>query len=87
MAPSFPGFTDATAGTIGGMNRKTTVYLPDQLKADIEREALRRGCSEAQVIRDAIESAVRRPQPRPGIVEGEAIADRAEELLAGFGER
>ncbi len=69
------------------MTRKTTVYLPDQLKAEVEREALRRGCSEAQVIRDAIEAAVSRPQPRPGIVQGEAIAERAEELLTGFGER
>lgn len=69
------------------MSRKTTVYLSDQLKADVEREALQRGCSEAQVIRDAIEAAVRRPQPQPGIVDGEAIAERTDELLAGFGER
>ena len=76
-----------TAGTIYGMSRKTTVYLPDQLKLAVEREAQSRGCSEAQVIRDAIESAVTRPRPQAGIVTGEAIADRAEDLLAGFGDR
>lgn len=68
------------------MNRKTTVYLPDELKADLEREARRRGVSEATVIRAAIEAAVHRPRPRAGIVDVEPMADRVEELLAGFGE-
>ena len=69
------------------MTQKTTVYLPDELKARIEREARRRGCSEATVIRDAIGAALERPRPRAGIVDGEPIADRVDELLAGFGER
>ncbi len=69
------------------MQRKTTVYLPDRLKLEVEREAHRRGCSEAQVIRDAIETAVIRPEPRGGIVAGEPMAERAEELLEGFGDR
>jgi len=70
-----------------GMSQKTTIYLPDGLKADIEREARRRGCSEAQVIREAVAQAVRRPRPHPGILDAEPFADRAEELLTGFGER
>lgn len=76
-----------TAGTIYGMSVKTTVYLTDELKAAIEREATRRGVSEAEVIRHAIAALVTRPAPRFGIVDGEPIADRADELLAGFGER
>lgn len=76
-----------TAGTIYGMTRKTTVYLPDDLKLAVEREAHRRSCSEARVIRDAIRSAVTRPRPRAGIVTSEPIAERADELLAGFGDR
>ena len=70
-----------------GMTHKTTIYLPDDLKSAIEREARRRGCSEAKVIRDAVSEAVGRPRPRPGLLDGEPLADRVDELLAGFGER
>lgn len=77
----------AGAGTIYGMSQKTTVYLPDELKAAVEGEARRRGLSEAEVIRQAIADAVVRPRPQPAIIDGEAIAERAEELLAGFGQR
>lgn len=69
------------------MSTKTTVYLPDDLKTALENEARRRGTSEAQVIRDAISAAVARPRPRAGFVDADPIADRADELLAGFGER
>ena len=66
---------------------KTTVYLPSQLKTALTREAAARGLSEAQIIREAIAAAVERPRPTPGILSGEPIAERAEELLEGFGER
>ncbi|MEO5841647.1 MAG: CopG family transcriptional regulator [Acidimicrobiales bacterium] len=69
------------------MTRKTTVYLSDDLKSAIEREAQRRGCPEAQIIRDAVAAAVTRPKPRAGLVSTEPIAERVEELLAGFGDR
>lgn len=69
------------------MTRKTTVYLPDDLKQEVERAARRQGCSEAHVIRVAVQAAVSRPQPQPGIIDGEPIAARTNELLAGFGER
>jgi predicted transcriptional regulator len=69
------------------MTVKTTVYLSDDLKAAVEREATRRGVSEAEVIRQAISALVTRPAPQFGIIEGEPIAERADELLAGFGER
>lgn len=69
---------------------KTTVYLPDDLKAQLKRTATLRGVSEATVIRDAIRAAVQddRPHPRGGLFTGsEPIAERADELLAGFGEQ
>lgn len=77
----------ATAGTIGGMIRKTTIYLPEELKAAVEREARRRGSSEAEVIRQAVAATVTAPRPRAGFLDGEPFAARAGELLAGFGER
>jgi predicted transcriptional regulator len=67
---------------------KTTIYLPEELKAAVEREARRRSVSEAQVIRDAITAAVARPRPRPGIISGGVpIAEHVDEYLVGFGER
>ena len=75
------------AGAIYGMN-KTTVYLPPELKEAVEREARHRGIAEAEVIREAIATALRRPAPRSGLFASDApFADRAEDLLAGFGER
>jgi metal-responsive CopG/Arc/MetJ family transcriptional regulator len=67
--------------------QKTTVYLPDHLKAAVERTARRRGVAEAQVIREAIAQAVERPRPQGGLFADEPYADRADDLLAGFGDR
>lgn len=69
------------------MSRKTTIYLPDDLKEAIEREARRRRSSEAQVIREAIAASLARPKPRAGLLDAEPFAERVDELLAGFGER
>lgn len=77
---------DATAGTMYGM-QKTTVYLPDDLKVAVERTARRRGCSEAEVIRQAIAAGVDAPRPQAGFLDDEPFAARADELLEGFGER
>lgn len=69
---------------------KTTVYLPMELKRAIKRVAVRRGVSEAEVIRDAIRSSVGadRPRPRGGLYDsGESIADDVDRYLEGFGER
>ena len=70
------------------MNTKTTtIYLPDDLRDSVKSEAKRRGCSEAQVIRDAISNAVVRPRPRAGLLDAEPMAERVDELLVGFGDR
>ena len=69
---------------------KTTVYLPAELKTALRRSALRRGVSEAEVIRDAIRQAVgdERPAPRGGLfASGKPIARSADEHLRGFGDR
>jgi len=77
----------ATGGTIYGMV-KTTLYLPDELKAKLTRAAVRRGEPEAEVIRKALRKELEseRPRPRGGLFAGaEPIADRVDELLSGFG--
>ena len=69
---------------------KTTVYLPDDLKAAVKRTAAERGVSEAEVIRDSIRAGVsaRKPRPRGGLFAGkEPTARSADDLLDGFGER
>ena len=84
-------------GTMGGTMyghygdpamRKTTVYLPDSLKREVERRARQRSCSEAEVIRQAIRDAVGRPIPKPGIIPGDdSWAERVDDYLVGFGDR
>ena len=82
-----PVWSIAGGGTIYGMN-KTTVYLPESLKQGVERLARQRSCSEAEVIRQAIEEAIARPKPRGGIIPGDsAWAERVDDYLDGFGER
>jgi predicted transcriptional regulator len=66
---------------------KTTVYLPADLKEAVAREARQRGIPEAEIIRQAIAAALRRPAPRGGLFSSAAFAERADELLAGFGNR
>jgi Arc/MetJ-type ribon-helix-helix transcriptional regulator len=73
--------------------KKTTLYLPDELKRKIESVARAERRSEADVIRDAIAAAVaarRPPEPRvplPGARLGNpSVAERVDELLDGFGE-
>ena len=71
--------------------RRTTIYLPDEMKSEIEREAARRGVTEAEVIRAAVNAHIetrstRRPQ-LPVFPEGlgEEIGTRVDELLEGMG--
>ena len=69
---------------------KTTVYLPDDLKAAVKRAAHLQGVSEAEIIRESIRAVVGdvRRRPRGGLYSGrEPIARCADDLLDGFGER
>jgi hypothetical protein len=72
--------------------RRTTIYLPDQLKAALERTAAARGTTEAEVVRSALEAATAPhvyPAPRLPLFESgeQTLAERTdEELAAGFGE-
>ena len=67
---------------------KTTVYLPEDIKDGVAREARLRSCSQAEVIRQALADAVSRPAPCAGIIPGDsAWAEHVDELLQGFGER
>ncbi|CAN5683392.1 type II toxin-antitoxin system antitoxin VapB26 [soil metagenome] len=70
---------------------KTTIYLPEPLKRQLQRLSKRLGRSEAQLIRDAVERLVEeRPAPRPRLPlfasNDPDLADRVDEALAGFGE-
>jgi Arc/MetJ-type ribon-helix-helix transcriptional regulator len=68
--------------------RKTTVYLPDDLKRKVERVAADHRMSEAEVIRAALNeyTAHRPPRPRAGTFSHGSLADRVDELLReGFG--
>ena len=74
-----------------GMHR-TTVYLPDELKARLEQVARDERRSEAEIIRESLEAALvgrARPAPRiplasTGLGRPDA-AERVDDLLDGFG--
>jgi hypothetical protein len=70
---------------------RTTIYLPDDLKAALERTAAANGTTEAEVVRNALAVATMEhayPEPRiPLFDSGDAtLAERVDEqLAAGFG--
>lgn len=71
--------------------KRTTIYLPDQLKSTLARAAQEEHRTEADLIREGIELLLRSRQPEPRVplfASGQPdLAEKAEELLAGFGER
>ena len=78
-------------GNVGGME-KTTVYLPDELKRALRRAAKSTGRSEAELIREGIGIVAgthRVAEPRLPLFESgnPDLAEQADELLEGFGER
>ena len=78
-----------TCGTMYGM-KKTTLYLPQDLKSHIERVARSEQRSEADVIREVLTAGLaRRARPRPrGAIFDSGDPDwaaTADENLGGFG--
>jgi ribbon-helix-helix CopG family protein len=76
---------------MGGM-RKTTVYLPERLKAELARAAVEAGRSQADLIREGIELVTGRvggAEPRlPLFASGDPdLAAQVDEHLVGLGER
>ena len=73
--------------------KKTTLYLPDELKANLERASEAEGRSEAELIREAIRAMLEGRRPTvpslPLFDSGDpTLSERVdEELEAGFGER
>jgi plasmid stability protein len=70
--------------------KKSTVYLPDDLKAALERAAAARGRSEADLIREAVRELTRNlepPRPRLPLFSSDdpTLAERVDEALEGFG--
>jgi Arc/MetJ-type ribon-helix-helix transcriptional regulator len=71
--------------------RKTTVYIPDDMKRSLGHVAAARGVSEAELIREAlrmITSQALPPAPRlPLFKSGKPrLSERVDEALSGFGE-
>ena len=71
--------------------KKTTIYLPDELKQQVESTARDKKMSEADVIREAVSAYADNPAkprvPLTGRGLGDpTIAERVDELLDGFGQ-
>lgn len=67
---------------------KITLYLPEDLKNEIQRTAQESGCSEAELMRDTLRSGVtrrQRPKPRSGLFStGDPyMSEKVDELLKG----
>ncbi len=72
--------------------QKTTVYLPDELKRALAELAVRKGQSEAELVREALFALTASegpPAPRlPLFRSGRpSLAEHVEEHLKGFGRR
>ena len=78
-------------GIMYGNMHRTTIYLPESLKDALARAAREEGCTEAELIREGVERLLlaRHAEPRlPLFASGVPdLAERVDELLAGFGER
>ena len=73
---------------------KTTLYLPEELKADLELLAAEEQRSEAEIVREALQRAVASRaalRPRIPLVDkglgDPTVAERVDDLLSGFGQR
>ncbi len=72
--------------------RKTTVYLPPELKRALTRVARQRRCSEAELLREAVARLTGDAEaPAPTVPlfrsKGRSIAEDVDRALEGFGLR
>ncbi len=72
--------------------KKTTVYLPDELKAALERSSRASGRSEAALTHEAVEDMTGKletTRPRLPLFSGgePGLAENTDRELAGFGEQ
>jgi predicted transcriptional regulator len=81
-----------TYGTTYGVKR-TTIYLPEDMKARLEQEAARRSITEAELIRQAVDEELRGTELRGGLFTADAgphgadlARDKRGTWLEGFGE-
>jgi len=70
--------------------QKTTVYLPDDLKSELEHAAAESGRSEAEIIRKGIRLALDERVPPPPTIgifvsDDPHFAENVDEHLEGFG--
>ena len=69
---------------------RTTIYLPEEMKARLSVEAERRGISEAELIRTAVDKELTRRMTGAGIITdplSEGVSGRnLHEHMEGFGE-
>ena len=76
-------------GMAPGMKR-TTIYLPDELKARLEAAAKRRGVTEAEIVRRAVDKELTRGLQGAGIITDplpDGVSGRnLHEHMEGFGE-
>jgi hypothetical protein len=80
-----------TCGIVYGMN-KTTIYLPDDLKAKLQRASAETGRSEADLIREGIVMVLSKCTPPTPTIPLYVSDDpefvlHIDDHLAGFGER
>lgn len=71
---------------------KTTVYLPEELKAALRKLAAQRNCSEADLLREAVArltGGTGAPLPRVPLFRssGASVAEEIDAALEGFGSR
>lgn len=72
--------------------QRTTIYLPEDLKLNLQRTARAAGRSEADLIREGVRQVVAAydsPRPRIPLFSSSdpTLADHVDEHLEGFGER
>jgi hypothetical protein len=70
---------------------KTTIYLPEEMKLELQKIAASRGISEAELIREALKGIIESsapPKPKLPLFKSANpnLAENVDKYLQGFGE-